>query len=53
MHCRSANANTYTLQVVGKAVKVGKDVKTIKVGDRVGVGAQIGADLTCNNCKAD
>lgn len=40
-------------EVVGKAVKVGKDVKTIKVGDRVGVGAQIGADLTCGNCKAD
>ncbi|KAM3418438.1 hypothetical protein BST61_g4425 [Cercospora zeina] len=40
-------------EVVGKAVKVGKDVKTIKVGDRVGVGAQIGADLTCTNCKAD
>lgn len=33
-------------EVVGKAVKVGKDVKTIKVGDRVGVGAQIQADLT-------
>ncbi|KAI9665844.1 MAG: putative secondary metabolism biosynthetic enzyme [Bathelium mastoideum] len=40
-------------EVVGRAVKVGKDVKTIKVGDRVGVGAQIGADLTCKNCKAD
>ena len=40
-------------EVVGKAVKVGKDVKTVKVGDRVGVGAQIQADLTCANCKAD
>ncbi|KAI7083006.1 NADPH-dependent medium chain alcohol dehydrogenase [Hortaea werneckii] len=40
-------------EVVGKAIKVGKDVKTVKVGDRVGVGAQIGADLTCGNCKAD
>lgn len=40
-------------EVVGKAIKVGKDVKTIKVGDRVGVGAQIQADLTCANCKAD
>jgi D-arabinose 1-dehydrogenase-like Zn-dependent alcohol dehydrogenase len=40
-------------EIVGKAVKVGKDVKTIKVGDRVGVGAQVQADLTCNNCKAD
>ncbi|KAI9707883.1 MAG: hypothetical protein M1820_004489 [Bogoriella megaspora] len=40
-------------EVIGRAVKVGKDVKTIQVGDRVGVGAQIGADLTCKNCKAD
>ena len=40
-------------EIVGKAVKVGKDVKTVKVGDRVGVGAQVQADLTCNNCKAD
>ncbi|KAK4957847.1 hypothetical protein LTR66_013204 [Elasticomyces elasticus] len=40
-------------EVVGTAIKVGKDVKTIKVGDRVGVGAQIRADLTCDNCKAD
>jgi len=40
-------------EVIGRAVKVGKDVKTVKVGDRVGVGAQIQADLTCNNCKAD
>jgi len=40
-------------EVIGKAVKVGKDVKSIKVGDRVGCGAQIGADLDCGNCKAD
>lgn len=40
-------------EVVGRAIKVGKDVKTVKVGDRVGVGAQIQADLTCVNCKAD
>ncbi|KAK3697301.1 hypothetical protein LTR37_017534 [Vermiconidia calcicola] len=40
-------------EIVGKAIKVGKDVKTIKVGDRVGGGAQIQADLTCNNCKTD
>lgn len=26
---------------------------TVKVGDRVGIGAQIQADLTCVNCKAD
>ncbi|KAF1350195.1 NADPH-dependent medium chain alcohol dehydrogenase [Delphinella strobiligena] len=40
-------------EVIGRAVKVGSAVKDIKVGDRVGVGAQIGADLTCDNCKAD
>ncbi|KXL43107.1 hypothetical protein M433DRAFT_539971 [Acidomyces richmondensis BFW] len=40
-------------EVIGRAVKVGPGVKTIKVGDRVGVGAQIQADLTCANCKAD
>ncbi|KAK3080061.1 hypothetical protein LTS18_003225 [Coniosporium uncinatum] len=40
-------------EVIGRAIKVGDKVKDIKVGDRVGVGAQIGADLTCQNCKAD
>jgi alcohol dehydrogenase (NADP+) len=40
-------------EVVGKAIRVGSKVKNIKVGDRVGVGAQISADLTCANCKAD
>jgi alcohol dehydrogenase (NADP+) len=39
-------------EVVGRAVRVGDAVKDIKVGDRVGVGAQIYADLTCTNCKA-
>lgn len=37
-------------EIVGRAVKVGKDVKGIKVGDRVGVGAQSGA---CMNHKGD
>jgi alcohol dehydrogenase (NADP+) len=40
-------------EVIGRAVKVGNDVKTIKVGDRVGVGAQIRSCLECDNCKAD
>ena len=40
-------------EVIGKAVKVGPKVTTIKVGDRVGVGAQIQACLECKICKAD
>ncbi|KAI9718650.1 MAG: hypothetical protein M1828_006658 [Chrysothrix sp. TS-e1954] len=40
-------------EVIGRAIKVGKGVTTVQVGDRVGVGAQIQADLTCGNCKAD
>jgi alcohol dehydrogenase (NADP+) len=33
-------------EVIGRAIRVGEKVKDIKVGDRVGVGAQISADLT-------
>ena len=40
-------------EVIGKAIKVGDKVSTVKVGDRVGVGAQIGACLECKNCKSD
>lgn len=40
-------------EVIGRAIKVGSEVKTVKVGDRVGVGAQIRACLDCDNCKAD
>lgn len=40
-------------EVIGKVVKVGSKVTRVKVGDRAGVGAQIGADLTCDLCKAD
>jgi threonine dehydrogenase-like Zn-dependent dehydrogenase len=42
-----------TLQIVGKAVRVGSDVKHIKVGDMVGVGAQCGSCLDCPPCKSD
>lgn len=38
-------------EVVGKAVKVGKHVKNIKEGDRVGVGAQVWSCLECDLCK--
>lgn len=40
-------------EVIGKVVKIGKSVTTLKVGDRVGVGAQVQADLTCVNCEAN
>jgi len=40
-------------EIIGKVIKTGDKVKNLKVGDRVGVGAQIAADLTCDNCKAD
>jgi len=38
-------------EIVGTAVKVGKNVKHIKVGDRVGVGAQSGSCLDCEECS--
>ncbi|KAI1801244.1 GroES-like protein [Daldinia bambusicola] len=40
-------------EIVGKAVKVGSKVKDVKVGDRVGVGAQIWSCLKCTQCKSD
>ncbi|KAI0179838.1 GroES-like protein [Hypoxylon sp. FL1284] len=40
-------------EVVGKAVKVGSKVKDVKVGDRVGVGAQVWSCLKCEQCKSD
>lgn len=39
-------------EVVGKAVRVGKQVKNVKEGDRVGVGAQVWSCLKCDVCKA-
>ncbi|RDW94628.1 zinc-binding alcohol dehydrogenase [Coleophoma crateriformis] len=40
-------------EIVGKAIRVGSKVKDIKVGDRVGVGAQSGACLNQNgDCEA-
>ena len=40
-------------EIIGHAIKVGPSVKTVKVGDRVGVGAQIWACLKCKNCKSN
>jgi len=39
-------------EVVGRAVNVGKNVKEIKKGDRVGIGAQVWACLKCEICKS-
>jgi hypothetical protein len=36
-------------EVVGKVVEVGKNVTEFQIGQRVGVGAQVGS---CGNCKA-
>ncbi|RDW80937.1 putative cinnamyl alcohol dehydrogenase [Coleophoma crateriformis] len=40
-------------EIVGKAVAVGPKVTLVKVGQRVGVGAQIFACLECKQCKKD
>ncbi|KAI8365267.1 chaperonin 10-like protein [Radiomyces spectabilis] len=38
-------------EIVGLCTRVGKNVTNVKVGDRIGVGAQSGACLECDNCK--
>jgi alcohol dehydrogenase (NADP+) len=40
-------------EVIGKVVRLGSQVKdkTLKIGDRVGVGAQVGADFSCHACS--
>jgi alcohol dehydrogenase (NADP+) len=40
-------------EVIGQAVKVGDKVTSCKVGDRVGVGAQIWSCLKCKQCTSD
>jgi len=40
-------------EVIGKVVKVGPKVTTAKVGDRVGVGAQVRSCMKCPQCKSD
>jgi alcohol dehydrogenase (NADP+) len=40
-------------EIVGRAIRVGDSVKNIKVGDRVGVGAQIWSCGECDQCKND
>ena len=38
-------------EIVGKVTAVGPKVTEFKVGDRVGVGAQIWSCMKCNRCK--
>ncbi|KAI0927884.1 hypothetical protein AcW1_005291 [Taiwanofungus camphoratus] len=40
-------------EIVGKVTRVGSKVTEFKVGDRVGVGAQIGSCMQCRACKSD
>lgn len=40
-------------EIVGKVIKVGSKVSTLKVGDRAGVGAQVWSCLKCPQCKSD
>ena len=38
-------------EIIGSVVKVGPAVTKVKVGDSVGVGCMVGADLSCPMCK--
>jgi alcohol dehydrogenase (NADP+) len=40
-------------EIIGRVVKVGKDVKKFEEGDTVGVGCMVDSCLTCANCKED
>ena len=39
-------------EVIGKVVELGKNVKGFEIGQRVGVGAQVGSCRSCKACKA-
>ncbi|KKA30000.1 hypothetical protein TD95_003824 [Thielaviopsis punctulata] len=40
-------------EIIGEAIRVGDQVKSVKVGDRVGVGAQVLSCMECDDCKND
>lgn len=40
-------------EIVGQVIKVGSAVKSVKMGDRVGVGAQVDSCGECDRCKDD
>ncbi|KAI7863349.1 chaperonin 10-like protein [Spinellus fusiger] len=39
-------------EITGVCTRIGKNVTNIKIGDRIGVGAQSGACLECEDCKS-
>lgn len=39
-------------EIVGEAIRVGQEVKRIRIGDRVGVGAQSGSCGACDECRS-
>lgn len=67
-HCGICGSDTATLgsvwgpsmypccvghEIVGTVVKIGKDVEHLKLGDRIGVGAQAASCGSCEFCKND
>ena len=53
---RRANSvafRSHSHEIAGVAVRVGSKVRSMKVGDRVGVGAQIGSCYSCRPCTSD
>ncbi|CAO3627171.1 unnamed protein product [Cunninghamella echinulata] len=67
-HCGICGSDIYTLnsgwgptnypcvvghEIVGVATRVGANVTKFKVGDRIGVGAQVESCLECENCKSN
>ncbi|BFG35660.1 hypothetical protein CerSpe_219340 [Prunus speciosa] len=40
-------------EIVGEVTEVGRKVKKVKVGDKVGVGCMVGACHACDNCNND
>ena len=40
-------------EIIGKVIATGKDVTSVKVGDRVGVGAQVQSCMQCPQCRSN
>ncbi|KAL5490683.1 ADH6_3 [Sanghuangporus weigelae] len=52
-HCGVCAPLVVGHEIAGTAVRVGSEVKGVKVGDRVGVGAQIASCYDCTLCTHD